>query len=533
MRAFIVILLASFVAAPALGQTVTARSSASATAPRAKRAASDTRLVDALKAADTAAALALLDQRVDVNVPEPDGTTALHWAVRLDDVALVNRLLRAGAKVKAANRYGVTPIQLACENGSAQAVSRLLEAGESANATGPYGETALMVCARTGKPEAAKVLIDHGADVDAVESWRGQTALMWATAQGHPAMMKLLIEAGADVNARSALQHWERQRTLEPRDKWLPEGGLTPLTFAARQGCVDCEKVLVDAGADINVLDPELRTPLVEALINGHYDAAALLIERGADVNAADQVGRTPLYAAVDDHTMPQSNRPAPKEIDNARTSMDIIQMLLDKGANVNAALRAQLPYRTKLDRGGDGVLGVGTTPLLRAARAGDVAVIKLLLSHGADAKAATRNRVTGIMMAASVNAKEEDMTGRNKTEKDAIETVKVLLAAGADINAAEAQGRTALHGAAQWGMTDLVKVLAGSGGNINAADRRGLTPLDYASGRAGGFGFDGKAGVAYPETAKAIEALGGNPGKPTGEALPERRPNGAQDDPN
>jgi ankyrin repeat protein len=532
MRAFIVTLLASLIAVPAIAQT-TGTGGSSDRPTSAKRPVSDTRLVDALKAGDTAAALALLDKRVDVNVPEPDGTTALHWAVRLDDVALVNRLLRAGAKVKAANRYGVTPIQLACENGSAQAVGRLLEAGESANATGPYGETALMVCARTGRPEAAKVLIDHGAIVDAVESWRGQTALMWATAQGHPAMMTLLIEAGADVNARSALQHWERQRTLEPRDKWLPEGGLTPLTFAARQGCVDCEKVLLDAGADINVLDPELRTPLVEAMINGHYDAAALLIERGADVNAADQVGRTPLYAAVDDHTMPQSNRPSPKEIDNSRTSMDIIQLLLDRGANVNAALRAQLPYRTKLDRGGDGVLGVGTTPLLRAARAGDVAVITLLLAKGADAKTSTRNRVTGIMMAANVNAKEEDMTGRNKTEKDAIETVKVLLAAGTDINAAEAQGRTALHGAAQWGMTDLVKFLASNGANINAGDRRGLTPLDYAEGRAGGFGFDGKAGVPYPETAKAIEALGGKPGKPNGEALPERRPNGAQDDPN
>ena len=229
---------------------------------------------------------------------------------------------------------------------------------------------------------------------------------------------------------------------------------------------------------------------------------------------------------------MPQSNRPSPKEIDNRLTSLDVIKMLLDKGARVDAALRAQVPYRTKLDRGGDGVLGIGTTPLLRAARSGDTAVIKLLLDKGANAKAATRNGVTGIMLAASVNAKEEDMTGRSKTEKDAIETTKVLLAAGTDINAKEAQGRTALHGAAQWGMTDLVKFLAAQGGNINSADRRGLTPLDYAEGRAGGFGFDGKAGVSHPETAQAMRALGGSEGKPTGEALPERRANGAQDDP-
>ena len=517
MRLITFALLASLSAASAAAQT---------TAPKR-----DTRLVNALKAGDTAAALALLQQRIDVNVAEPDGTTPLHWAVRLDNLNLVNRLIRAGANVKAANRYGVTPIQLACINGSAAAVGRLLEGGESANATGSYGETALMVCARTGKPPAAKVLIDRGAAVDAVESWRGQTALMWAAAQGHPEMMKVLIEAGADVNARSALQKWERQRTLEPRDKWLPEGGLTPLLFAAREGCAACETVLLDAGADINVVDPEQRTALILALMNGHYDAAALLIERGIDINMPDQAGRTALYAAVDDHTMPSSNRPAPKEIDNRLTSLDIVRLLLSKGAKVDAQLRAQVPYRTKLDRGGDGALGIGTTPLIRAGKGGDVAVIKLLLEHGANAKATTRNGVSAVMMAANVNAREEDMTGRNKTEKDVVESMKLLIAKGADVNAAEAQGRTALHGAAQWGLTEVVKFLHSQGANINATDRRGMTPLDYAEGRAGGFGFDGKAGVTRADTAKAIRELGGHEGKPSGEALPERRPNGAQDD--
>jgi uncharacterized protein len=492
----------------------------------------DTRLVEALKSGDTAAALALLQKRVDVNTPEPDGTTPLHWAVRMNNLDLVNRLLRAGANPKAANRYEVTPIQLACLNGSAETVGRLLEAGESANATGPYGETALMVCARSGNPETAKLLIARGAEVDAVESWRGQTALMWAAAQRHPEMMKALIAAGADVDARSALQHWERQRTLEPRDKWLPEGGLTPLLFAAREGCAACVTVLLDAHADINVVDPDQQSGLIIALINGHYDAAAVLIDRGIDVNMQDKVGRTALYAAVDDHTMPSSNRPSPREIDNKLTSLDVIRRLLDHGAKVDLPLRAQVPYRTKLDRGGDGVLGVGTTPLIRAARAGDAAVIKLLLDNGANAKASTRNGVSGIMMAANVNAREEDMTGRNKSEKDAIESIRLLVAGGADVSSGEAQGRTALHGAAQWGLTEVVRFLNSQGANINAADRRGMTPLDYAEGRAGGFGFDGKAGVAHADTAKVIRELGGKTGAATGEALPERRPNGAQDDP-
>jgi hypothetical protein len=197
----------------------------------------------------------------------------------------------------------------------------------------------------------------------------------------------------------------------------------------------------------------------------------------------------------------------------------------------VDASLRAQIPYRTKLDRGGDGVLGIGTTPLIRAARAGDVSVVRLLLDRGANAKATTRNGVSAVMTAASVNAKEEDMTGRNKAEKDAIESITLLLARGADVNSAESQGHTALHGAAQWGMTEVVKFLHAQGANINAADRRGLTPLDYAEGRGGGFGFDGKAGVTREDTAKAIRQLGGTAGTPTGTALPERRPNGAQDE--
>lgn len=520
MRATIFLIVAAMYAVPAVAQTA---------APKPR----DTRLVEALKGGDTAAALALLQKRVDVNAPEADGTTPLHWAVRMNNLDLVNRLLRAGANPKAANRYDVTPIQLACLNGSAEAVGRLIEAGESANATGPYGETALMVCARSGNPEAAKVLISRGATVDAVESWRGQTALMWATAQRHAEMMKVLIAAGADVDGRSALQHWERQRTLEPRDKWLPEGGLTPLLFAAREGCAECARVLLDAKADINVVDPDQQSALIIALINGQYDAAAVLIERGIDVNMQDKVGRTALYAAVDDHTMPSSNRPSPKESDNKLTSLDVIRMLLDHGAKVDAPLRAQIPYRTKLDRGGDGALGIGTTPLIRAAKGGDVAVIKLLLEKGANAKATTRNGVSAIMMAANVNAKEEDMTGRNKTEKDVVESMKLLIASGGDVKSAEAQGRTAMHGAAQWGLTDVVKFLQSQGANVNAADRRGLTPLDHAEGRAGGFGFDGKAGVTREATAKAIRELGGTEGKPTGEALPERRANGAQDDTN
>ena len=494
----------------------------------------DRRLVRAVKANETVTANALLRAKANPNVADVDGTTPLQWAVRNSNTALVDRLLAAGADAKAQNRFGVTAIHLACENGSAPLVTRLLDAGLPATATGPLGETALHTCARSGDVAAAKVLIARGAPLEAGESWRGQTPLMWAAAQGHVPMISMLIEAGADPNTRSTVVEWQRQRTMEPREKWLPPGGLTALLLAARQGCAGCIGALADGKADLNEVDPDRQSALVLALINGHFDVAGALIDRGIDVNLKDKVGRTALWAAVDAHTMPSSNRPSPRETDDELSSMDIITRLLAHGADVNAALSQQIPYRTKLDRGGDGVLGAGTTPLLRAAKAGDVPVVKMLLEKGANPKAVTRNGVNGIMMAANVAAREEDMTGRNKTQREAIETIQLLLAAGTDINAADTQGRTAAHGAALWGLTDVVRFLHKSGANFDVKDKRGFTPIDTALGQAGGFGFGGTSGVVQEETAKVIQELTGlKPSPPRPAGSPPPRGGRTQDDDN
>src|SRR5215467_755343 len=285
----------------------------------------DRRVVDAVKAGNKATTLTLIQQKADVNVPEADGTTALSWAVRQGDVDLTDRLLRAGADVKAANRYGITPLYLASLNGDPAIVERLLKGGADANAAVTEGETALMTAARAGHVEAAKILIAHGAVVDAREEWRGQTALMWAAAESHPDMIRLLAASGADVNARSTIQKWERQVTSEPRYKWLPPGGLTPLYFAARQGCSGCITALAALHANVNFADQDRVTALIKALINGHLDAAGGLLDADANPNIADVTGRTPLYAAVDMNTVPSSNRPGPKTVENRLTGVEII----------------------------------------------------------------------------------------------------------------------------------------------------------------------------------------------------------------
>lgn len=467
-------------------------------------------LVEAAKNGQRAAALALVNGKTDVRAQASDGTTALHWAARQDDLELAERLLEGGADPSVTNRYGVTPLYLAALNGSAAMLARLLDAGASADEVGNEGETVLMTAARTGRVEAARLLLENGADIDAREHWHGQTALMWASAQGHPEMIRELLAHGADVNARSNIEEWERPVTAEPRAKWLPPGGMTSLLFAAREGCVACIEVLVEGGADVNVTTPDGISAIVSALINGHYDVAAKLIAAGTDPNLIDSAGRGALYAAVDFNTMPNSNRPSPQVLENEHSALDIIELLLEQGADANARLERLAPYRAKLDRGNDTVLGAGTTPLLRAAKAGDVAAMRTLLANGADPAATTERGVNGLMLAAGLGTTEQDTTGRYKTEAEAIEAIDILLATGLDIDAADARGRTALHGAALQGFDAVVKALAERGAALDSKDNDGYTALDTALGLAGGWGFAGQDSVVQASTAELLRELMG-----------------------
>src|SRR6185369_1235278 len=298
-------------------------------------AAGPSGLVDAVKSGDRAAALALLQQKVNVNTPEADGTTALHWAVQRDDFDLADRLIKAGANVNTKNDYGSNPMSEAALNGNVAMLDRLLKAGADVESANADGMTALMIIARTNNVEAAKLLLKHGAKVNTVEKWKEQTALIWASAEGQPAMVKTLVDAKADVNAHSKINNWERQVTAEARAIARPSGGLTPLLYAARQGCLECTKTLAEAGADLDLGDPDNVSPLLTATLNGRWDVAKYLINKGANINKWDWWGQSPLYAAVDMNTLPHGGRPDRPSLDET-TSLDIIKLLLDKGANTN-----------------------------------------------------------------------------------------------------------------------------------------------------------------------------------------------------
>ncbi|HXS28041.1 MAG TPA: ankyrin repeat domain-containing protein [Steroidobacteraceae bacterium] len=440
-------------------------------------------LIEAAKAGDQKAALALVEKGADVNARAPDGTTALMWAAHNDEVDLTRALLKRHADFRAVNLYGTSAMQEAATGAYTQVLKLLLDAGADVDSPNAEHQTALMAVARTGKVEAAKLLLSRGAAINAVENWGGQTALMWAAAQSQPQMIKLLIEHHAKVNLRSAVRNWPRRVTAEGRPLIMDVGGLSALAFAARQDCIDCVKELVKGGADLNEGDPDDTTPLIIALMNMHFDLAKVLIDAGADVNKWDFFGDTPLYVAVDMNTLPTGGR-ADLPSTDILTGYDIAKLLLEKGANPNAQLKLRPPYRNGVfDRGGDQVLSTGATPLLLAAKVGDVRSVKLLLQYHALVNLPNAEGVTPLMAAAGVGQSFNPTRGRYKTDAEAAACVKAIHEAGGDIAAEDAQKETALFGAAKQGWDEAVKELVAYGSELQPPDRFGLRPIDYARG--------------------------------------------------
>jgi ankyrin repeat protein len=442
----------------------------------------EARLMEAVKARNSEAVSTLVKQTGAVNVPEADGTTALHWAVRADDVATAQLLLRAGAKPGAANRYGVTPISLAAVNGNAAMIEILVKAGADPNTSLAEGETVLMRAARTGNPEALEVLLSRGADPSHKERTLGETALMWAAAEDNVAAVGTLLEYGADPDARSNLLTFPRANASRTANALvsvvMPRGGWTASMYAARRGSTDALRMLADRGADLDVVDPDGTSALVYAIINGHYDAAAVLIEKGADPNIPDSRGMAALYAAVDMHTLPWiAARPAPKTTDRS-TSLDIVKALLARGANPNATLKGRLLQ--KQHTGGDPSLSEGATPFMRAAKSGDVAVMRLLLEKGADPHRMQKNHTTALMMAAGFGWRSATSGADRGTEAESIDAITLCLALGLDLNSFNDAGLTPMHMAVNRG-DRVVAFLAERGARMDIKDKQGRTPLDLA----------------------------------------------------
>lgn len=470
--------------------------------------AADTRVVDAVKNHDKDAVRTLLKERVDVNAPEADGTTALQWAAHANDLDSVQLLLKAGANARTANRYGVTPLSEAATYGGAGLVEALLKAGADVNTlTTEKGETVLMTASRAGNVDAVRVLLEHGADANAKENFRGQNSLMWAAAENHPDVIKLLLAHGADVKVRSS----DRDTTPPKLMAGTPaapisRGGLTALIFAARQGGIESAKTLLEGGADINQGDADGNTPLLIAILNNHDELSLMLIDKGANVNAVNKDGRSPIFAAVDAHDVDWSDRPLVKETDKV-SSLDVIKALMDHKANVNAQLTAVSIIKKAAQDSADRTLGVGATAFMRAARSGDVEVMKLLLDHGADPKLANKDGVTALSVAAGMG-----YTDANRgTEAQALDAVKLSVSLGLDVNAATDKGETPMHGAARRGANTIIQYLSDNGAKINAANKQGLTPYDLAMGKGGG-----AAGRQPPKevTAALIQKLGGSAGQ-------------------
>ena len=437
------------------------------------------RLAEVVHSGDSAAAMDLLKKGAKGNSSEADGTTALHWAVQHDDARLVRALLTAGAPVRAANRYGVTPLALAAVNGSASMVDLLLKAGADPNATSGEGETVLMAAARSGQPETIKLLLKAGANPNATEHQFGETALMWAAAHDNGDAVGVLIAGGAKPDAISKVINLPNAKVdfSFAVATALPRGGMTALMYAAREGQLKGVTALADAGTNLNIVDPEGSTAMVIAIINGHYEVAARLAEKGADPNIGDAAGMAGLYAAVDMvHPASLTNRP-PQPRTGRLSPEELVPVLLKYHADPNQPLKAPLLLRQHT--GGDASLGAGATPLMRAAKALDLGLIKVLLDGGGDPLRAMSNGTTSLSLV---------MAGRGvralTPDAPIFQAVKMMLDHGMNVNAVGAGGATLLHQSLDRGEM-FVRMLVEHGAKLDIKDATGRTPLDIALGVA------------------------------------------------
>ena len=486
--------------------------------------AAQSEVADAAMREDSAQVRSLLDQGADVNAPQADGATAIHWAAYREDLALATLLIEAGGHVNAANRNGATPLWLASTNGDAAMIEALINAGADPNERLPLGRTPLMLASRTGNVDTVRVLLDNGADIEAQETLRGTTALMWAADQGHAAAIELLVARGADIGARSNPAQRGRgpalgksgdpreavarqveavlaaeaspdlnvlggltrggqdaaqgdtagnenevtdQAAAPPRRRPPPpeDGGeLTPLVYAVRSNDLESVEVLLDAGADVNQVTGYGWSPLLVATQNRYYQLGAFLLDNGADPNLAHEGGWMPLYIATDNRNIENGDYPVRKgDMDH----LDFIRLLLAKDADVDARMSDSTETRTVFTN--QWLDEAGATAFLRASQSGDLDLMNLLLDNGADPDIRTTLNVTALQVAAGIGWVEGITYEWSPDET--LEAVRLLLELGIDPNIQADTGRVALHGAGHKGATGVAQLLVDYGARLDIRD--------------------------------------------------------------
>jgi ankyrin repeat protein len=549
-------------------------------------AAASSPVADAAMNGDKAAVKALIRQAADINAAQGDGMTALHWAAMNGDTELAQMLVFAGANVKATTRIGsYTPLYVASQQGNAAVLEVLIKAGADAKTGTANGTTPLMAAAQSGNVDAVKVLIEHGADVNAKDGVRQQTPLMYAAAANRAAVIELLAAKGADLKATSKVTDLSSltregagfggnpqvpggaaapgQAGGGPpgRPQALPEpgaparrapqpgidrnyqfnemigahGGLTPLLFATRQGYAESVDALLNAGADVNQISAgDKSSPLLMAVINGHFDIAQTLINKGANVTAASHNGVTPLYGVLNVEWAPKALYPQPRaHMQQKLGYLDLMTLLLDKGADPNARLKMKVWYSGySFDL--SGVDEIGATPFWRAAYASDVAAMRLLVAAGADPNLPTMKPAGRARFGDMLEQREvRDLSGLPEVPIGGPSVMPLHAAAGvgygegfganshrfaptgmmaavkylveelgADVNAADHEGNTALHHAAARGDNEMILYLVSKGANVKAVDREGRTTVDMANGPV-------QRIQPFPETIALLEKLG------------------------